>query len=123
MVRNKLPETRPGLTHKFMISNKVFYLRTGNFEDGCLGEIFIDVDKEGEELRVYDCFAISVSMGLQYGIPLDHFVEKFKHQKFRPAGPTSNEEIPMASSAIDYIFRWLEMRYLSDSSSTPQQSS
>ena len=112
--RRRLPDTRLGKTIKTTISDKNIYVITGVFEDGRLGEIFIRIGKEGEELRVYDLLSIAVSIGLQHGVPLETFIKKFKHQRMKPSGITNNPDIQIVSSIADFVFRWLEREYLSD---------
>ena len=111
MVRRRLIETRGGVTKKVAIGGKKIYITANEFEDGTLGEIFLRLDREGEELRVYDLLAIAMSVGLQHGVPLATYVEKFKYQKMEPAGFTSDPDIPNAGSVADYLVRWLELRY------------
>ncbi|MCL5775699.1 vitamin B12-dependent ribonucleotide reductase [Limibaculum sp. FT325] len=112
--RHKLPDRRRGYTQKAMVGGHKVYLRTGEFEDGKLGEIFIDMHKEGAAFRaMMNNFAIAVSVGLQYGVPLDEFVEAFTFTRFEPAGIVSgNEAIKNATSILDYIFRELAISYL-----------
>ncbi len=114
MKRNRLPDERTGLTHRVVIETTKVYIRTGEYPDGSLGEIFITIDKEGSDLRVYDIVAISMSIGLQHGIPLAEYIDKFKLQKMEPRGVTNNPEIPVCSSLADYLARWLELKYLED---------
>jgi ribonucleoside-diphosphate reductase alpha chain len=112
--RRKLPSRRAGYTHKAMVGGHKVYLRTGEYEDGQLGEIFIDMHKEGAAFRsLMNAFAISVSLGLQHGVPLEEFVEAFTFFKFEPNGMVSgNNHIKMSTSVIDYIFRELAITYL-----------
>ncbi|MDT8342980.1 MAG: vitamin B12-dependent ribonucleotide reductase [Thermohalobaculum sp.] len=112
--RNKLPDRRRGYTQKAMVGGHKVYLRTGEFEDGTLGEIFIDMHKEGAAFRaMMNNFAIAISVGLQYGVPLEEFVEAFTFTRFEPAGIVSgNETIKNATSILDYIFRELAVSYL-----------
>lgn len=111
MSRKKLPRERLGITHKVSIGGVKIYINTGEYEDGRLGEIFIRVDKEGGELRVYDVVAIQLSMMLQHGMPLLDILAKMENQKYEPAGVTSNPDIPFASSISDYIAKWLKNIY------------
>lgn len=111
--QRKMPPRREGLTIEARVGGQKIFLRTGEFEDGRLGEIFIDVSKEGATLRsLLNCFAISVSMGLQYGVPLEDYVEKFTFTRFEPAGMVDHPNVKTATSLIDYVFRVLGMEYL-----------
>jgi len=112
--REKLPNRRKGYTQKAVVGGHKVYLRTGEFEDGRLGEIFIDMHKEGAAFRsLMNNFAIAISLGLQYGVPLDEFVEAFTFTRFEPAGfVQGNEAIKNATSILDYIFRELAVSYL-----------
>jgi ribonucleoside-diphosphate reductase alpha chain len=112
--RRKLPHRRTGYTQKARIGGHKVYLRTGEFTDGTLGEIFIDMHKEGAAFRsLMNCFAIAVSLGLQYGVPLDEFVDAFVFTRFEPnGGVDGNSFIKMSTSVIDYIFRELAVSYL-----------
>ena len=112
--REKLPERRRGYTQKAIVGGHKVYLRTGEYQDGKLGEIFIDMHKEGAGFRaMMNNFAIAVSVGLQYGVPLEEFVDAFTFTKFEPAGMVQgNETIKSATSILDYIFRELAVSYL-----------
>jgi ribonucleoside-diphosphate reductase alpha chain len=112
--RRRLPDRRAGYTQKARIGNNKIYLRTGEYEDGTLGEIFVDMHKEGAAFRsMTNCFAIAVSLGLQHGVPLDEFVDAFIFTRFEPNGPVQgNPHIKMTTSIIDYIFRELAVTYL-----------
>jgi len=112
--RNKLPDRRKGYTQKASINNHKVYLRTGEYMDGSLGEIFIDMHKEGAAFRsLMNNFAISISIGLQYGVPLEEFVEAFTFTKFEPSGEVKgNTEIKFSTSILDYIFKELAISYL-----------
>ncbi len=112
--REKLPERRKGYTQKAIVGGHKVYLRTGEYKDGALGEIFIDMHKEGAGFRaMMNNFAIAVSVGLQYGVPLEEFVDAFTFTKFEPAGMVQgNETIKNATSILDYIFRELAVSYL-----------
>ncbi len=112
--RRKLPSRRKGYTQKAVVGGHKVYLRTGEYEDGTLGEIFIDMHKEGAAFRsLMNSFAIAISIGLQYGVPLEEFVEAFAYTRFDPSGPVQgNDTIKMATSVIDYIFRELAVSYL-----------
>ena len=112
--RHRLPSERAAITHKFDIQGHEGYLTVGLYEDGQPGEIFLKMAKEGSTLSgMMDSFATSVSVALQYGVPLRLFCAKFAHTRFEPAGYTGNPEIPIAKSIVDYIFRWLAARFLS----------
>jgi ribonucleoside-diphosphate reductase alpha chain len=112
--RRTLPPRRRGYTQKAIVGGHKVYMRTGEYDDGSLGEIFIDMHKEGSAFRaLMDSFAIAVSMGLQYGVPLEQFVESFTFTRFEPSGMVEgNDAIKMATSVIDYIFRELAISYL-----------
>ncbi|MCB2120479.1 MAG: vitamin B12-dependent ribonucleotide reductase [Rhodobacteraceae bacterium] len=112
--REKLPERRKGYTQKAIVGGHKVYLRTGEYSDGALGEIFIDMHKEGAGFRaMMNNFAIAVSVGLQYGVPLEEFVDAFTFTKFEPAGMVQgNDSIKNATSILDYIFRELAVSYL-----------
>jgi ribonucleoside-diphosphate reductase alpha chain len=111
--RRSLPAKRRGFTQKAKINGQALFLRTGEYGDGTLGEIFIDMAKEGATMRsMLNCFAISISIGLQYGVPLDEYVEKFVFTKFDPAGFVEHPNIKSATSIVDFIFRLLGYEYL-----------
>jgi ribonucleoside-diphosphate reductase alpha chain len=112
--RSKLPDRRKGYTQKAIVGGHKVYLRTGEYEDGKLGEIFIDMHKEGAAFRaMMNNFAIAISIGLQYGVPLEEFVEAFTFTRFEPSGMVEgNETIKMSTSILDYIFRELAISYL-----------
>jgi len=111
--RKSLPAKRRGFTQKAKINGQVLFLRTGEYQDGTLGEIFIDLAKEGSTLRsLMNCFAIAISVGLQYGVPLDEFVEKFVFTKFEPAGMVDHPNIKTTTSLVDFVFRALAYEYL-----------
>ncbi|RJG45071.1 vitamin B12-dependent ribonucleotide reductase [Mesorhizobium sp. DCY119] len=112
--REKLPNRRKGYTQKAVVGGHKVYLRTGEFDDGRLGEIFIDMHKEGAAFRaMMNNFAIAISLGLQYGVPLDEYVEAFTFTKFEPAGMVvGNDAIKNATSILDYVFRELAVSYL-----------
>jgi len=112
--RQKLPDRREGYTQKAKINGQSIFIRTGEYENGQLGEIFIDMHREGAAFRsLLNCFAISISLGLQHGVPLDEFVDAFVFTRFEPSGMvTGNENIKMTTSVIDYIFRELAVTYL-----------
>ncbi len=112
-VRRRLPDEREAITHKFSVGGLEGYLTVGLYEDRSPGEIFLVVAKEGSTLSgVMDAFATSVSIALQYGVPLTTLIKKFSHMRFEPSGFTNNKEIPMAKSVIDYVFRWLALKFL-----------
>ena len=111
--RKTLPAKRRGFTQKAKINGQAIFLRTGEYNDSTLGEIFIDLAKEGSTLRsLMNCFAISVSVGLQYGVPLEEFVEKFVFTKFEPAGMVDHPNIKSTTSIVDFVFRCLAYEYL-----------
>jgi ribonucleoside-diphosphate reductase alpha chain len=113
--RRRLPGRRKGYTQKAIVGGHKVYLRTGEYEDGSLGEIFVDMHKEGAAFRsLMNNFAIAISIGLQYGVPLDEFVEAFTFTRFEPSGMVEgNDAIKMSTSVLDYIFRELAISYLS----------
>jgi len=111
--RRKLPKKRGGFTQEARVAGHKVYLRTGEYPDGSLGEIFIDMHKEGAAFRsMMNCFAIAVSVGLQHGVPLQEFVDKFVYTRFEPQGAVDHPNIKYATSVIDYVFRVLGMEYL-----------
>lgn len=111
--RRTLPAKRRGFTQKAKINGQAVFLRTGEYADGTIGEIFIDMAKEGATMRsMMNCFAISISIGLQYGVPLEEFVEKFVFTKFDPAGFVEHPNIRTTTSIVDFIFRVLGYEYL-----------
>lgn len=111
--RRKLPVKRSGITIEASVGNQQVYIRTGEYADGTLGEVFIDMFREGAAFRsLLNCFAVAVSYGLQYGVPLEKFVEKFTYTRFEPSGFTSHPNVKMCTSVIDYVFRVLAMEYL-----------
>ncbi|MGC1466034.1 MAG: vitamin B12-dependent ribonucleotide reductase [Pseudolabrys sp.] len=112
--REKLPSRRKGYTQKAVVGGHKVYLRTGEYDDGRLGEIFIDMHKEGAALRSFiNNFAIAVSLGLQYGVPLDEYVDAFTFTRFEPSGPVQgNDSIKFATSILDYVFRELAVSYM-----------
>ncbi|MCB9760700.1 MAG: vitamin B12-dependent ribonucleotide reductase [Alphaproteobacteria bacterium] len=111
-VRRKLPSERQALTHKFSIGGHDGYVTVGLYEDGTPGEIFLVMAKEGSVVSgLMDAFATSVSLALQYGVPLQVLCDKFSHTRFEPSGFTGNPDIPIAKSITDYIFRWLDLRF------------
>src|SRR5436853_1853416 len=112
--RERMPDRRKGYTQKAVVGGHKVYLRTGEYDDGRLGEIFIDLHKEGAALRsLLNNFAIAVSLGLQYGVPLDEYVDAFTFARFEPSGPVQgNDSIKYATSILDYVFRELAVSYL-----------
>jgi ribonucleoside-diphosphate reductase alpha chain len=115
-VRKKMPRERESITHKFSIAGHEGYITAGKYEDGAVGEIFLtDIGKEGSTMRgLLNAFATAISLGLQYGVPLEVFVRKFSYMRFEPEGITGNPEIPFAKSMPDYIMRWLASRFIED---------
>ncbi|HUJ14095.1 MAG TPA: vitamin B12-dependent ribonucleotide reductase [Thermoanaerobaculia bacterium] len=112
-VRRKLPDERESITHKFSIGGHEGYITVGKYEDGAPGEIFITMAKEGSTISgLMDSFATMTSLALQHGVPLQLLVDKFTHTRFEPSGFTKNPEIPMAKSIMDYIFKWLAIKFL-----------
>ena len=112
-MRRKMPVRRRGTTNSFQVADVEGYLRTGEYEDGTLGEMFLTIGKSGTTLSgLVDAFCLAISLGLQYGVPLDRFVEKFLNQRFEPAGITQDPDINMSQSLIDYIFRRLAIDYM-----------
>jgi ribonucleoside-diphosphate reductase alpha chain len=112
-VRKRLPKSRPSRTTSFSVAGAEGYLTAGTYEDGALGEIFLKLGKQGSTLAgVMDAFSIAVSIGLQYGVPLETYVEKFTNLRFEPAGMTDDKDVRMAQSMMDYIFRRLALDYL-----------
>ena len=112
--RKNLPGKRGGFTQKAAVGGQTVFVRTGQYEDGTLGEIFVDMHKEGATFRsLMNCFSIAVSVGLQYGVPLEEFVDKFTFTRFEPSGMVSgHDNIKSATSIVDYIFRMLGYEYL-----------
>jgi ribonucleoside-diphosphate reductase alpha chain len=114
--RRRMPRERQSITHKFSIAGHEGYITAGKYEDGTVGEIFLtDIGKEGSTLRgMMNAFATAISIGLQYGVPLEVFVRKFSYMRFDPEGITNNPEIPFAKSMPDYLMRWLASRFIDD---------
>jgi ribonucleoside-diphosphate reductase alpha chain len=111
--RERLPDTRQSLTHKFSVSGHEGYINVGLYPDGRPGELFITMAKEGSTIGgLMDCFGTAISMSLQYGVPLEVLVNKFSHTRFEPMGHTTNPDIRIAKSVVDYIFRWLGITFL-----------
>ena len=110
--RVRLPDERQAITHKFSIGGHEGYLTVGLYPNGKPGEMFISMAKEGSVVSgLMDSFATSVSIMLQYGVPLKVLINKFSHARFEPSGFTSNSEIPIAKSVMDYIFRWMDLKF------------
>ncbi|MGZ5334649.1 MAG: vitamin B12-dependent ribonucleotide reductase [Solirubrobacterales bacterium] len=114
--RKRMPIERDSITHKFRIGMQEGYITAGKYEDGSVGEIFLtDIGKEGSTIKgLMNAFATAISIGLQYGVPLEVFVKKFSYMRFEPEGITTNPEIPFAKSLPDYIMRWLASRFVED---------
>ena len=111
--RQRLPETRKGLVHKFRVGETRAYIRVGLYPGGQVGEVFLTVAKAGSTLQgLMDSFATLLSLSLQYGIPLSVIANKFRHVRFEPNGWTGSKQIPSASSLIDYVFAWLQREFL-----------
>jgi ribonucleoside-diphosphate reductase alpha chain len=132
--RRRLPEERHSITHKFDIAGHEGYITVGLYEDGQPGELFLTMAKEGSTISGFaDAFAQAVSYALQYGVPLQDLVDKFSHVRFEPSGMTKNPDIRFAKSIVDYIFRWMAVKFLSpdaqyragvnnrDETTTPEQ--
>ena len=117
--RRHLPDERMSVTHKFRVGEQEGYVTVGLYDDGSPGEIFVNISKEGSTIRgLMDSVAVLTSVALQYGVPLRNLVEKFRGVHFEPAGLTNNAAVPTASSLVDYIFRWMETRFLAEAPST-----
>ena len=111
--RERLPDTRQSITHKFDVNGHEGYITVGLYNDGRPGELFLTMAKEGSTIGgIMDCFGTAVSMSLQYGVPLEVLVNKFSHTRFEPMGYTTNPDIRIAKSLVDYIFRWLAMEFM-----------
>lgn len=112
-VRNYLPETRQSIVHKFCIGETEGYIIVGLYPNGQPGEIFLQVQKEGSTIgALCDAWAISISMALQYGVPLDKICKKFEHTRFEPSGHSTNKHIGHASSILDYVARWTSHTFI-----------
>jgi ribonucleoside-diphosphate reductase alpha chain len=112
--RHRLPDERQSITHKFDIAGHEGYITVGLYEDGLPGELFLTMAKEGSTISGFaDAFAQAISYALQYGVPLQDLVDKFSHVRFEPAGMTKNPDVRFAKSIVDYIFRWLAVKFLS----------
>jgi ribonucleoside-diphosphate reductase alpha chain len=111
--RRRLPEDRTEVGRKFKVGEYEGYIHVGLFDDGTPGDIFVDIAKEGTTLAgLMNSFMISVSLGLQYGVPLEVYVSKFSHMRFEPSGMTNDPDIRVAKSIVDYIFRWMGKKFL-----------
>ena len=111
-IRRRLPDERQSITHKFRVGEQEGYMTVGLFEDGTPGELFINVSKQGSTVSaLMDTIAKLTSYSLQYGVPLSDLASKLKGSRFEPSGPTGNQQIPIATSIVDYIFRWLELKF------------
>ncbi|MFN3690432.1 MAG: vitamin B12-dependent ribonucleotide reductase, partial [Fimbriimonadales bacterium] len=120
-VRRRLPDERQSITHKFSVAGHEGYITVGMYEDGTPGEIFLTMAKEGSVISgLMDAFATAISLALQYGVPLEKLVEKFSYTRFQPSGFTNNPQIPVATSIVDYIFRWLAMKFLQQHPTPPE---
>tara|TARA_B000000460_G_C21435166_1_gene356901 strand:- start:57 stop:905 length:849 start_codon:yes stop_codon:yes gene_type:complete len=113
-IRKRLPDERQSVTHKFSVAGHDGYITVGFYDDGSPGEVFLKMSKEGSVISgLIDTIATMTSILLQYGVPLESLVDKFSHVRFEPSGFTSNQDIPIAKSIIDYVFRWLGQKFLS----------
>jgi ribonucleoside-diphosphate reductase alpha chain len=118
--RRRLPDERNAITHKFSIGGHEGYMTVGMYADGSPGELFVTMAKEGSVVSgLMDSFATSISMALQYGVPLKVLADKFSHTRFEPSGFTGNPDIPIAKSITDYIFRWLALKFLPSEEAFP----
>jgi ribonucleoside-diphosphate reductase alpha chain len=121
LVRRRLPDERQSITHKFSVAGHEGYITVGMYEDGTPGEIFLTMAKEGSVISgLMDAFATAISLALQYGVPLEKLVEKFSYTRFQPSGFTNNPQIPVATSIVDYIFRWLALKFLQGQPTPPE---
>lgn len=111
-VRRKLPDERAAITHKFRVGEQEGYMTVGLFEDGTPGEVFINVNKQGSTVSgLMDTVAMLTSYALQYGVPISELASKLKNTRFEPSGTTGNKQIPISTSIVDYVFRWLELKF------------
>ncbi|MBI2766459.1 MAG: vitamin B12-dependent ribonucleotide reductase [Chloroflexi bacterium] len=116
-IRRKLPDERAAITHKFRVGEQEGYMTVGLFDDGTPGEVFINVNKQGSTVSgLMDTVAMLTSYALQYGVPLQELASKLKNSRFEPSGPTGNKQIPIATSIVDYVFRYLELKFNTDRS-------
>jgi len=123
-LRRRLPDTRRSITHHFNVAGHEGYLTVGLYENGAPGELFITMSKEGSTIGgLMDSLGTAISVALQYGVPVESLVNKFAHQRFEPMGITTNRDIPIAKSLVDYIFRWMGIEFISGSrdANTPQR--
>ncbi|HJZ84992.1 MAG TPA: vitamin B12-dependent ribonucleotide reductase [Polyangia bacterium] len=121
-VRRKLPDERQSITHKFSVGGHEGYIHAGMYEDGTPGEIFVRMAKEGSTISgLMDSFATAISLSLQHGVPLKLLVDKFSRTRFEPSGFTGNQDVPRASSIMDYIFRWLAHKFLKEDRAEPAE--
>jgi ribonucleoside-diphosphate reductase alpha chain len=119
-VRRKLPDERQAITHKFRVGEQEGYMTVGMFDDGTPGEVFINVNKQGSTVSgLMDTVAMLTSYALQYGVPISELASKLRNTRFEPSGPTANKQIPIATSIVDYVFRYLEMKF--DAANAPVQ--
>jgi ribonucleoside-diphosphate reductase alpha chain len=119
LARRRLPDERRSITHKFSIGGHEGYMTVGMYDDGAPGELFVTMAKEGSVVSgLMDSFATSVSMALQYGVPMKVLCDKFSHTRYEPSGFTGNPDIPIAKSVTDYIFRWLSLKFLPSDDAT-----
>ena len=113
--RRRLPEVRQSITHHFVVGNHDGYIIVGLYEDGTPGELFLNMSKEGSTLSgLMDCFAITFSLAIQYGVPLKALVDKLSYTHFEPSGMTGHPELRIAHSVIDYVVRWMALRFLNE---------
>jgi ribonucleoside-diphosphate reductase alpha chain len=111
-VRRRMPDERASITHKFRVGEQEGYMTVGMFSDGTPGEVFINVSKQGSTVSgLMDTVAMLTSYALQYGVPISELASKLKNTRFEPSGPTNNKDIPIATSIVDYVFRWLEQKF------------
>jgi len=119
-IRRKLPDERQSITHKFDITGHEGWITVGLYEDGTPGEMFLTMAKEGSTISGFvESFAKSISYCLQYGVPLQDLVDSFVGMRFEPAGKTGNTELPIAKSIVDYVFRWMAIKFLEPKIATP----
>ncbi len=122
--RHRLPDERASITHHFYIGDEEGYFTVGMYPDGRMGEIFVSFAEAGSSQRgLLDAWAAMISLALQSGVSLEAIVEKFKHWKFEPAGVTRNTNIPMCSSPLDYICKWLELKFLTNTEDNSDEKS
>ena len=115
-IRRRLPNDRDSITHKFSVAGHEGYITVGFYEDGSPGEVFLKMSKQGSVISgLMDTIATMTSISLQYGVPLKSLVDKFSHVRFEPEGFTNNKDIPIAKSIIDYVFRWLGLKFVPQS--------